>query len=77
MLTAGTCALPSNSLLPITYDMCAVDGGASLVNNTLVNLGKAQFSYTNASCNYPSAHAPVKQVFDTLIRITWESCKAS
>lgn len=50
---AGTCALPA-SPQPLTYEMCAVDGGAQLVNNTLVNVGKAQFTYTNASCNYPS-----------------------
>ncbi|CAL8463500.1 g3034 [Coccomyxa elongata] len=50
---SGTCALPA-SPQPLTYQMCAVDGGAQLVNNTLVNLGKAQFTYTNASCNYPT-----------------------
>ena len=50
---AGTCALPA-SPQPLTYEMCAVDGGAQLVNNTLVNVAKAQFTYTNASCDYPS-----------------------
>lgn len=38
----------------LTYEMCAVDGGAQLVNNTLVELGKSQFTYKTASCNYPS-----------------------
>ncbi|EIE27477.1 hypothetical protein COCSUDRAFT_64250 [Coccomyxa subellipsoidea C-169] len=49
----GACALPA-SPQPVTYEMCAVDGGARLVNDTLVELGKAQFTYKNASCNYPS-----------------------
>ncbi len=53
-LVAGACALPA-SPQPVTYEMCAVDGGARLVNNTLVELGKAQFTYKNASCNYPCA----------------------
>ena len=38
--------------------MCAVNGGAQLVNNALVGLGKAQFTYTGASCNYPSEQLP-------------------
>ncbi len=54
LLIAGTCKLPASALQGISYDTCAVDGGAALVNGTLVDLGRAQFTYTPASCNYTS-----------------------
>ena len=39
---------------PLTYQACALDGGAQLHGGALANLGRAQFKFTNASCNYPS-----------------------
>ena len=60
MLVTGACALPA-SAQPITYEMCAVDGGAQLVNNTLVELGKAQFTFKTATCDYRS-EAPLSNL---------------
>lgn len=54
---AGTCQLAQQQQ-PITHDMCAVNGGAQLVNNALVGLAKAQSTYTGASCSYPSEQLP-------------------
>ena len=53
MVLTGTCQLGQQQL-PITYDTCATTGGAQLVNNTLVGLGKARSTYMGAKCNYPS-----------------------
>ena len=47
---AGTCQLPAAT--DLTYQACAAAGQGAL------NLTKAAFTYTNASCNYPSALEP-------------------
>ncbi len=44
---AGTCELPAAT--DLTYQTCAAAGQGAL------NLTKAAFTFTNASCNYPSA----------------------
>ena len=44
---SGTCALPP--LTDLTYQQCAAAGQGAM------NLTKAAFTYTNASCVYPSA----------------------
>lgn len=46
---------------PPTYQTCAVVGGAQLAGGSLVDLGKAQFSFKPANCSYssePSKPAP-------------------
>jgi hypothetical protein len=46
--------------------MCAVAGGAALVNGTLVDVARSQFTYTPAICSYASAFQSVhfRQVDD-------------
>ena len=39
---------------PPTYQTCAVMGGAQLAGGSLVDLGKAQFSFKPANCSYSS-----------------------
>ena len=51
---SGTCEVAQLQQPPLTYQACALDGGAQLANGALVNLGRAQFTFTNASCSYPS-----------------------
>ena len=48
----GTCELPGAAP---TYQQCAALGNGA---TNLTNLTKAAFTYTNATCNYPSEGLP-------------------
>ncbi len=52
---SGTCQLAAQAQPP-SYQSCALEAGAQLVNGTLVNLGRTQFKFIDPSCSYPSAH---------------------
>ena len=53
---AGTCALAGASASAAgSYAGCAAAGGAAVSNGAVQDAARALFSYTNATCSYPSA----------------------
>ena len=57
---AGTCALAGASAsAAASYAGCAAAGGAAVSNGAVQDAARALFTYTNATCSYPSARLPL------------------
>jgi len=56
-LYAGTCALTGAAAASAaTYSGCAGAGGAVVASGAVADASRALFTYTNATCSYPSAY---------------------
>lgn len=66
---AGTCALAGASAsAAASYAGCAAAGGAAVSNGAVQDAARALFTYTNATCSYPSARPSAAGLPASLLR---------
>jgi len=71
-LCAGTCALTGAAAASAaTYGGCAGAGGAVLAGGAVADASRALFTYTNATCSYPSAYPALLVQTHWLRRCAW------